>query len=57
MVDQNEMEKIVTPMMEHICDHLCKHPGDTKRLGCEVPPHIACACACAGHMRAYVFAS
>lgn len=33
MAEQNEMEKIVTPMMEHLCDHLCKHPGDTKRLG------------------------
>ncbi|WP_349946470.1 hypothetical protein ABFV83_20130 [Lacrimispora sp. BS-2] len=26
MADQNEMEKIVTPMMEHVCDHLCRFP-------------------------------
>ena len=30
MVEQNEMEKIVTPMMEDICDHLCKHPYRVK---------------------------
>ncbi len=26
MAGQNEMEKIVTSMMEHICDHLCRFP-------------------------------
>lgn len=30
MAEQNEMEKIVTPMMEDICDHLCKHPYRVK---------------------------
>nr|WP_288829064.1 hypothetical protein [uncultured Clostridium sp.] len=28
MVKQNEMDKIVTPMMEHICDHLCRFPKE-----------------------------
>lgn len=28
MSDQNEMEKIVTPMMEHVCDHLCRFPWE-----------------------------
>lgn len=31
MVDQNEMEKIITPMMEHLCDHLCRFPWETER--------------------------
>lgn len=31
MADQNEMEKIVTPMMEHLCDHLCRFPWETER--------------------------
>lgn len=31
MVDQNEMEKIVTPMMEHLCDHLCRFPWEVER--------------------------
>lgn len=30
MVEQNEMEKIVIPMVEDICDHLCKHPYRVK---------------------------
>jgi len=30
MAEQNEMEKIVTPMMEDICDQLCKHPYRVK---------------------------
>ena len=29
MSEQNEMEKIVTPMMEHVCDHLCRFPRET----------------------------
>lgn len=28
MADQNEMDKIVTPMMEDICDHLCRFPKE-----------------------------
>ncbi len=31
MSDQNEMEKIVTPMMEHLCDHLCRFPWEIER--------------------------
>lgn len=31
MADQNEMEKIVTPMMEHVCDHLCRFPWEIER--------------------------
>lgn len=31
MADQTEMEKIVTPMMEHLCDHLCRFPWETER--------------------------
>ena len=31
MADQNEMEKIVTPMMEHLCDHLCRFPWEIER--------------------------
>ena len=31
MSDQNEMEKIVTPMMEYLCDHLCRFPWETER--------------------------
>ncbi|MFR3727679.1 hypothetical protein [Lacrimispora sp.] len=31
MADQNEMEKIVTPMMEHLCDHLCRFLWETER--------------------------
>ena len=30
MADQNEMEKIVTPMMEHVGDHLCRFPWETE---------------------------
>ncbi|MBW4847970.1 MAG: hypothetical protein KZY87_20625 [Lachnospiraceae bacterium] len=26
MAEQNDMEKIVTSMMEHVCDHLCRFP-------------------------------
>ena len=29
--DQNEMEKIVTPMMEHVCDHLRRFPWEIER--------------------------
>ena len=28
MADQNGMEKIVTPMMEDICDNLCRFPKE-----------------------------
>jgi len=28
MAEQNEMEKIVTPMVEDICDHLCRFPKE-----------------------------
>lgn len=31
MENQNEMDKIVTPMMEDICDHLCRFPWETER--------------------------
>ena len=31
MAEQNEMEKIVTPMMEHVCDHLCRFPWEIER--------------------------
>ena len=31
MADQSEMEKIITPMMEHLCDHLCRFPWETER--------------------------
>ncbi len=31
MANQNEMDKIVTPMMEHLCDHLCRFPWETER--------------------------
>ena len=28
MVEENEMLKMVTPMMEHVCDHLCRFPWE-----------------------------
>lgn len=31
MAEQNEMEKIVTPMMEDVCDHLCRFPLEIER--------------------------
>jgi len=31
MADQNEMDKIVTPMIEHVCDHLCRFPLEIER--------------------------
>jgi len=31
MAEQNEMEKIVTPMVEHVCDHLCRFPWEIER--------------------------
>lgn len=48
MVEENEMLKIVTPMMEHVCDHLCRFPGeisDQEELdkvcgGCQMGDHI-----------------
>ena len=48
MAEQNEMLKIVTLMMEHVCDHLCRFPGeisDQEELdkicgGCEMGDHI-----------------
>jgi len=33
MADQNEMEKIVTPMMEHVCDNLCIYPVKCNECG------------------------
>jgi hypothetical protein len=48
MVDQNEMDKITTAMMEHLCDHLCRFPRETERkedledicAGCEMGKHV-----------------
>ena len=48
MADQNEMLKIITPMVEHVCDHLCRFPGeisDQEELdkicgGCQMGDHI-----------------
>lgn len=48
MAEQNEMLKIVTPMMEHVCDHLCRFPresSDQEELdricgGCEMGQHL-----------------
>lgn len=31
MSEQNEMLKMVTPMMEHVCDHLCRFPREIER--------------------------
>lgn len=31
MADQNKMEKIVAPMMEHLCDHMCRFPWEMER--------------------------
>ena len=31
MVEENEMLKIITPMMEHVCDHLCRFPWEIVR--------------------------
>ncbi len=28
MVNQNEMEKIVAPMLENVCDKLCRWPWE-----------------------------
>ena len=32
MLEENEMLKIVTPMVEHVCDHLCRFPREIERL-------------------------
>ncbi|MBE5984912.1 MAG: hypothetical protein E7248_16650 [Paenibacillaceae bacterium] len=48
MVEENEMLKIVTLMTEHVCDHLCRFPGelsDQEELdkicgGCQMGDHI-----------------
>lgn len=48
MSDQNDMEKIVTPMMEYLCDHLCRFPWETERkedledicAGCQVGQYV-----------------
>lgn len=48
MEEQNEMLKIVTLMMEHVCDHLCRFPrkiGDQEELDkvcgcCQMGDHI-----------------
>lgn len=29
MIGQNEMDKIVIPMVEHMCDKLCQFPRET----------------------------
>lgn len=31
MAGQNEVDKITTTMMEHLCDHLCRFPWETER--------------------------
>ena len=31
MAEHNQIEKIVTPMIEHLCDHLCRFPWDAER--------------------------
>lgn len=31
MSEQNEMLKIVTPLMEHVCDCLCRFPLEIER--------------------------
>ena len=31
MEEQNEMNKIVTPMMEYVCDYLCRFPWEIER--------------------------
>lgn len=31
MAEQNEMNKIVTPMMEYVCDKLCRFPLEIER--------------------------
>lgn len=48
MAEQNEMEKIITPMVEHVCDHLCRFPreiSDQEEMdricgGCEMGQHL-----------------
>lgn len=48
MAEQNEMLKIVTPMMEHVCDHLCRFPWEIERkedleevcMDCQMGDHI-----------------
>ena len=48
MLEENEMLKIVTLMMEHVCDHLCRFPGkisDQEELdkicgGCQMGDHV-----------------
>ncbi|MEY8357124.1 hypothetical protein AALB39_27795 [Lachnospiraceae bacterium 54-53] len=48
MPEQNEMLNIVTPMVEHVCDHLCRFPreiSDQEELdricgGCEMGQHL-----------------
>ena len=48
MSDQNDMEKIVAPMMEHLCDPLCRFPWETERkedledicAGCQMGQYV-----------------
>jgi hypothetical protein len=48
MVEQNEMEKIVTSMMEHLCDYRCRFPWEIERkedleeicAGCQMGQHV-----------------
>ena len=50
MIEENENLKIVTPVMEHVCDHLCRFPGeisDQEELdkicgGCQMRDHHIC---------------
>ncbi|WP_313578606.1 hypothetical protein [Lacrimispora sp.] len=49
MVEQNEMEKIDTSMMEHLCDHRCRFPWEIERkedieaicAECEMDKHVS----------------
>ena len=48
MLEENEMLKIVTPMTEHVCDHLCRFPWEIERkedleevcASCQMGDHI-----------------
>ncbi|WP_312426347.1 hypothetical protein [Lacrimispora sp.] len=48
MADQNEMEKIVTSMMEYLCDHRCRFPWEIERkedleeicAGCQMGQYV-----------------
>ncbi len=48
MADQNEMDKIVASMMEHLCDHRCRFPWEIERkedleeicAGCQMGQYV-----------------